>query len=452
MENKFVFDREFQIGVLGLMVQNYDFLVVGTDLIKPEYFEDQTLVWYFQTIRDYFLDHHLRPTDTVLKNELLKAAKSGRVKDDDLASYLDVFKKIKEPVSESAYLTSEVVQFCRRQAVRRALLEVAPQLDSHDYDVWGSIENKVRDACNVGAHAMNIGTQYFLDYNERIRQRSEGEDRITIPTGITELDYRIGGGLKSGQLGVWMGGTGAGKSVVLPHCGKRAVVGGFKVVHYTLELNEQEVSDRYDSSWTGVPAQELVDNASTIKEQLDKLAKRFGNRLVVKFYPTRTATVATIKTHLRQLLNLGFKPDLVIVDYGDLLKPTSSYQDEYSDLGVIFADLRGLAGEMQVPIWTATQANRSGMAAETLDVEHVSDSLKKMQIADLVIAICMNREERATKQARLYLAKNRNGPAGVSIPIQTAYDRMAFYVPITPDPPIVTRQQFQASRRKPNNQ
>jgi replicative DNA helicase len=155
----------------------------------------------------------------------------------------------------------------------------------------------------------------------------------------------------------------------------------------------------------------------------------YGDSLVIKFYPTKTATISTIRSHLQQLRNNKFYPDLVIVDYADLLKPTSNYNDQYADLGATFADLRGLAGELNIPVWTATQVNRAGIMADAPDIEHVSDSLQKMMIADIAIAIAMTKEERAVHRARLFIQKNRNGPAKREVQIHTAYDRMCFYRP-----------------------
>lgn len=428
-ETHFPLTRRFQAGIIGLMCQKFDFLVTAVDLVRPEYFEDPVLIWYFQTARDYFLDYQTKPTFDVLRNELLKASKNNRFREEEIKKYVDTYKTVCSPVDEEQYLTTQVVQFCRRQEMRRTLLEVAPQLSSDDVEVWGQIESKVRDACNVGAHALDIGRQYFVDYQERIEQRLLGDDKNVIPTGIKELDLVLGGGLKSGQLGVWMAGTGIGKSIALPQCGKRAVVGGYKAVNYTLELDDDDYCTRYDANWADVRINRLIEEHELVKKRLDKQATQYGNSLIVKFYPTRTASVSTLRSHLTQLKAVSFVPDIIMVDYGDLLKPLTSYNDEYSDLGGIFADLRGLAGETKTAMWTATQANRGGWSKEVLDLDSVADSFKKVQIADVVIAICMNREERENGEARLFVAKNRNGPAGMEIPIRTAYEKMRFFDP-----------------------
>ena len=142
-------------------------------------------------------------------------------------------------------------------------------------------------------------------------------------------------------------------SIFLPHVGKRAIINGYKVVHYTLELDEKDIAERYDACFSSIPVYDLIQESNNLELKLQALKAKYGNSLVIKFYPTGSASVNTIKNHMTQLHGLGFVPDLVIVDYGDLLKPLTSYHDEYSDLGKIFEGLRGLAGEFQVPVWTA---------------------------------------------------------------------------------------------------
>ena len=433
---KFPFDRQFQIGIISLMMKRFDFLVTAVELIKPEYFEDEVLIWFYKKCRDYYLDYKMSPTQIVLQNELIKASEAKRIKQESVKQYVDLFNRLEQPVDAQSYLINEVVRFCRRQAVKHALVSSAPLIDSDDANVWDQIVDNMQEACNVGNTFLDIGIQYFPESKERIRNRALGNIKKVIPVGITEVDEKLNGGLKAGQLGIFMGGTGAGKSIALPHCGKAAIIRGYKVLHYTFELDEDEVATRYDANWTATPVHDLRSQAKKVQTELEGLHSKYDNSLIIKYFPTRTASVNSLKSHYNQLKAQGFIPDMIIVDYGDLLKPTTTYNDEYSDLGAIFADLRGWAGELEVPMWTATQVNRTGMNSEIVDIDHIGDSLKKAQIADVLIAICCTREEIDMGVVRLFGAKNRNGPPKWVVPIKTAYDRMAFYVPGAPIPNI----------------
>lgn len=434
------------------MKQNWDFFLHCVDNVKAEYFEDKVLIWFFQTMINYYQDYNTKPTDVVIANELRKCVASGRIKEDEISSYTEVFKELKKDVFEQEYLWNEVVRFCKAQATRKAMMESASLINSEDPEVWDRIVQMMAEATSVGNDAGDLGIQYFKDYKDRVLERARGDDRLIIPTGVSDLDSYIGGGPKSGQMMMWMAGTGVGKSIALVNVGRRAVTSAYNVVHYTLELSQKEIADRYDSCWTKFPIAELIPNTAGIVKKLGELGDKYGNSLIIKSYPTKGASVHTLRSHLMRIVNNEFKPDMIIVDYLDLLKHTSSYNDEYSDLGETAAYLRGLVGEgggFFVPLHTATQVNRAGAAAHTPDVMHVSDSFKKMFIADIVAVICMTREERNANIARIALPKNRNGPADIEITIPTAYHRMCFYNPQGSIPLIGDAAKVTVTKKEP---
>jgi len=436
----FPFDRDFQIGILALMLARHDFLLTGVELFQPEYFEDKILIWFFSTIKNFYEQFQSHPTiDPVLSNELRKAVRSKTVRDTDLADYEFVLKKLQQPVSNTPYTIEEVIRFCRRQAGRKVWLETAPLMETADDEVWDDIVNRISQIPAIGMNHLDIGTNYFQTLQERIRGRENGgTNKRAIPVGITELDLKIGGGLKDGQLGLWLGGTGRGKSIALSHCGKIAVTHGYNVAHYTLELDEGDIAERYDAALTGVPINELGNHTAQVRRKAAFMQERWGHQLRIKHYPTGTASIMTIKQHLRQLDATGWRPDLIIVDYGDLLKPLTNYQDVYADLGAIFKDLRGLAGEMQLPIWSATQSNRVGLVADVIDVEHIADSIQKAFIGDVIIALCATKDEIEKGVLRLFGVKNRNGPDKFTVDICSSYDKMILQDLLREPPPNTT--------------
>lgn len=454
MEKKFIFNRDFQIRILALACQDFPFLNLINDLVLPEYFDDRVLSWYFKMIQEYFLDYRKKPTLVILERELENAIQRKRIKEGEEDLYRAVLTRItellKEPLDESEYIIKETIRFCKRQSVRKTLLEVAPLTDSEDEDIWDQIESKVRKACDAGNSSLEIGTNYFKTISQRIADRLSFEEYKIIPTGIRELDNHISGGLKAGQLGVVVGSSGFGKSILSAHFGKYAVINGYKVVHYTLELNEKDVCERYDAAFSSIPVRDLIPKSKDLEKKLNKLATKYNDSLIIKFYPTGTATVATIRNHLNQIRGQGFEPDLVVIDYLDLLKSSANYSDEYTSLGEITKDIRGLAGEFNIPIWSPTQTNRAGMSAELPGMEHVGDSIKKVQIADILVAICMTKEERLNNEARLHIAKNRNGPTNVIVHLKTAFDKMKFQdlgITVEEEEEEVSQKKF---RRKPN--
>lgn len=426
MATKFKFHREFQIKVLALMHQDYDFVIMVHSMIDPDYFSDDILAWFFCCMRDYYLDYQMRADADVVKNELLKAAQRKQIKSSDVPEYLKVYKLLGQKITDRKYIVDEVSIFCKHQAIAAAILEGPDLLAQGKFE---EIESRIRDAVQVGAGAFDLGEQYFVGWPERLRRRSQQIVLATMPTGITPLDTVIGGGLKAKQLGMWMAPTNRGKSVALGHCGKRAVVVGKRVVHYTLEMASDEVSSRYDSSFSRIPMRDLMDKEYRLAQKLDKFGIVWGNSLIIKEYPTKTASVSDIRAHLIQCASIGFEPDLVIVDYLDLLKPPRYYKEKRDELSATCEVLRGLAGEVVVPIWSATQANRSAISMETHTEEQMSEDIGKANISDIIVTINQTKEEVDDEIMRLFVAKNRNGPRYRTIKIKTALDRMCFYEP-----------------------
>jgi replicative DNA helicase len=318
------------------------------------------------------------------------------------------------------------VTFCKHQAITAAILEGPKLLQEEKFE---EIESKIREAVSVGVGIMDMGEQYFIGWPERLRRRSQVTTLSTVPTGITELDSYLNGGLHAKQLGLWMGPTSRGKSLALMHCGKRAVIIKKRVAHYTLELSQDEVSTRYDATFSKIPVHDLLDKEYLLAARLDRLGLTWGNTLIVKEYPTKKAGVGTIRAHLLQLASIGFIPDLVIIDYLDLLRPPRYYKEKRDELSAITEEMKGLATEMSFPIWSATQANRSAISMETHTEEQMSEDIGKANISDILITLNQTKEEVDDEIMRLFLAKNRNGPRYRTIKIKTAFDRMSFYEP-----------------------
>ena len=220
--------------------------------------------------------------------------------------------------------------------------------------------------------------------------------------------------------------TGAGKSMALVHIGAEALRQGRTVVHYTLELADTTVGNRYDSCITGVPLQDLHN----YKEQILTDIKNIPGTLIIKEYPTKSATISSLENHLDRLRQRGFEPSMVIVDYGDLLRPRStSYKQELRhNLGDIYEEMRGLAQKYDIPVWTASQTNRSGLNAEVITMESISEAFNKCFVADLICSISRTVEHKAEDKGRMFVAKNRNGPDGIVFPMHIDTSRVKLEV------------------------
>ena len=179
-----------------------------------------------------------------------------------------------------------------------------------------------------------------------------------------------------------------------------------------MELNEAYVGLRYDSIFSGVESQNLKYHKEEVMEKLFKLE---GN-LTIKYYPTKSCTVNTLSAHLKKVVTFGEKVDMVLVDYADIMRDVHKSSEMRHALGNIYEDLRGLAGELQVPIWTASQANRSALDEDVIEANKVAESYAIVMTADFVVSLSRKIEDKIGNTGRFHVIKNRFGPDGLTYP------------------------------------
>ena len=275
--------------------------------------------------------------------------------------------------------------------------------------------------------AMKAGSERDLghDYIISLEDRLTSSVRNTLPTPWDSITNVMDGGLAGGELGVLVAPAGIGKTWCLQSLGAHLVKEGKTVVHYTLELNESYVGLRYDTVFSGTP----TANIKFYQEDVQKVIDGLAGKLIIKYYPTRSASVNTLAAHLKQMEIQEIKPDVVIVDYADILKPTTFYKEKRHATGETYENLRGMAGEFDVPIWTASQANRSSLEEEVIDASKVSEDYSKVMTADFVMSVSRKVEDKIANTGRVHVIKNRFGVDGITFPanINTNTGRIEVY-------------------------
>ena len=333
--------------------------------------------------------------------------------DDDLVKqqakeYLVNVLKDPSIIEDCDYVKETSLDFCKKQKLKEAMLESVKLLNNSSFD---EISTVINTALKLGSDT-NFGYDYKLDFEERYKIKH----RNPITTGWKEIDSICKDGLGNGELGVVIAPTGAGKSMALVHLGSQAVKLGKTVIHYSLEMSDTVIGTRYDSCITGV---KLADTFN-LKEQIYEKVKDIEGNVIIKEYPTKSATTATIKNHLEKIKSRGIPIDMIIVDYADLLKPVSNKRnsEKRHDLESIYEELRGIAQTFECPIWTASQTNRSGLNAEVITMESISEAYNKCFVADFIFSVSRTIEDKAANKGRIFVAKNRNGPDGIIFPIR----------------------------------
>ncbi len=308
-------------------------------------------------------------------------------------------------LTDVEYIKDTSLDFCKKQNLKSAMVKSIGLLQNSSYD---EISQVINDSLKLGMDN-DEGYDWKKDFEERFKPRF----RNPISTGWDLIDNISKGGLGQKELGVVIAPTGAGKSMVLVHLGTQALKAGKTVVHYTLELQDTVIGSRYDSCLTKVP----LGNLMSFKEKIYEEVQDIEGRLIVKEYPTKSATTHTIKTHLEKLKMRNVNVDMIIVDYADLLRPVRSQREKRNELETIYEELRGIAAEMECPIWTASQTNRSGLNAEVITMEAISEAFNKCFVSDFIFTVSRTVDDKVANSGRVFVAKNRNGPDGLVFPI-----------------------------------
>jgi hypothetical protein len=196
--------------------------------------------------------------------------------------------------------------------------------------------------------------------------------------------------------------------------GAEALRRGKNIVHYTFELTETAVGIRYDSHLTAIPSNEIQDSKEAV---LEKYKEMDLGKLIIKEYPTGAATVNTIRNHLEKLSLRGVVPNMLLIDYADIMRSSREFDALRLELKLIYEELRNLAMEKNIPIWTASQANRDSSNSDVVGLENMSESYGKAMVADVVVSLSRKPSEKATGAGRLFVAKNRAGRDGIIFPV-----------------------------------
>jgi len=394
------YGKTFQEGLVQLIYQDRPFADQITEVLDLNFLELEYLRIFTDKIVSYRERYSKHPSAdavvTILRTEL---DSEEVVTQQQLKEY---FTRISTTELEDIeYIKEQSLDFCRKQNLKEAMLQSVDLLQSCSFD---EISKVINDSLKLGSET-NFGHDFLADFEERYKPKH----RQPVTTGWKDIDQIIGGGLGKSELGVVVAPTGAGKSMVLVHLGSQAIIEGKTVIHYTLELQDTVIGNRYDSCITGYPLSDLMSFKTEIYDEI----KDIDGSLIVKEYPTKSASVNTIRAHLNKLMKRGINPGLIIVDYADLLRPVVVRKEKRAELESIYEDLRAISTEFQCPLWTASQTNRSGLNAEVITMEQISEAFNKCFVADFIFSVSRTVEDKQNNTGKIFIAKNRNGPDGI---------------------------------------
>jgi archaellum biogenesis ATPase FlaH len=388
----------FQLKVINQLLTNKEFLLNIRDTIQEEYFDNQSLQWIVTRTLKYFDHYHTSPTLEALQIEVKKL-------DNDVLKTA-VVEQLRESYrienQDIEYVREEFSNFCKNQQLKKALLTSVELLNSGMYE---DIRQLIDNALKAG-NEKNIGHEYSKDVESRYRP----DAREIVPTPWTDINKLLMGGLGGGDLGLVFGGPGGGKSWMMVAIAGEAVKLGYNVVYYTLELGEVYVGKRFDAFFTN----ESVNQIHLHRKKVENEINRLEGKLVVKEFSMGKATIQTLESHISKLKDMDIDPDLIIIDYIDLLRSPKRSSDRKDEIDDVYMAVKGLAREMNIPIWSVSQVNRSGAQDDIIQGDKAAGSYDKIMISDFCLSLSRKKEDKVNGTGRLHVMKNRYGMDGLT--------------------------------------
>ena len=398
------YGKSFQEKLCMVILDDRPFADQIEEVLDVNFLELNYLKLFLNKIFDYRKKYGVHPSRDIMKTILRSELDS----ENELTAKQVREFYVRSQVNATAdveYIKDTSLDFCKKQNLKSAMVKSIGLLQTSSFD---EISQVINDSLKLGMDNEE-GYDWKRDFEERFKPRF----RNPVTTGWELIDDISKGGLGQKELGVVIAPTGAGKSMALVHLGTQALKEGKTVVHYTLELQDTVVASRYDSCLTKIPLKSLT----SFKEKIYEEVLDIEGKLIVKEYPTKTASTQTIRNHLEKLRMRNIDVDMIIIDYGDLLRPVRYQKEKRNELESIYEELRGIAAEYEAPVWTASQTNRSGLNAEVITMESISEAFNKCFVADFIFSISRTIEDKTTNSGRLFVAKNRNGPDGLVYPL-----------------------------------
>ena len=381
------FTEDLQKLFLSFLISDKELFLRVQSLVVPEYFNNK-LRPAVKLIREHADQYNSVPTIEQVKGKANVQLELDK----------DITARHKE------WFVNEFQDFAKFKALEKAILASADDIEKGEYY---SVEKRIKEASDVGL-ATNLGTNYFHDPLARLKSLRENNGQVS--TGWTAVDKRLFGGFNKGELNIFAGGSGAGKSLFLQNLALNWALEKLNVVYVTLELSEELVAMRLDSMNTGMNSKTLFKNMEDVDLKVRMLNKTSGALQIV--YLPSGVNVSQLKSYVKEYeIQSGLQPQAIVIDYLDLMMPNDKRVSP-SDLFVkdkyVAEELRNLAVELDMLLVTASQLNRTAVEEIEFDHSHIAGGLSKVQTADNVMGIFTSAPMRERGRYQLQFMKTRS--------------------------------------------
>jgi replicative DNA helicase len=400
----------FQYRLTHEFMENHTFFEDLSSIIDQNMFTDPNLKTFVGVMKNYYEREGHVPSYDMLEVELRDISHS----DKEIETYLAILEKVRNSASDGVERTRELAEkfFKQQNIIRTAneILKIAGNGDTSQYDACVDLLN---DAITKGTHN-DFGEGLFDHINETLSD----DYRVPIPTGIGKIDEALEGGLGKGELGVIIGPTSFGKTSLTTAMASHAACNGYKVLQIVFEDRIKQIQRKHLGRITGIEAKDLSkpDVIDLVRQTIDAFPQKEElekNLRIVKF-PSGEKTARQLERFIKKLINSGFKPDLTIIDYFECLEhePDKSSSNEFSQEGKTMRRFEAMAGELDMAIWIPSQGTKDSINLELVTMDKIGGSVKKAQIAHVIMSIARTVDDIANNKATIAILKNRAGKSG----------------------------------------
>lgn len=421
-------DQNLKLKMFHQFLFNREFYVATRGYIKPEFFDSPVLKRSVQFVHNAFTKLGVVFTYDIYES-VIRRDKALNVKYTEVIDFLlEELKEMVVPPAEMTFLVEMAKQEVRNQKAVEVLRDGTKHVEE------GNIDQFVKDVVTKLSERelkQLMHLDFLTDFSAVVSMLNS-RDESKIATLISALDHLLAGGFAPKELTVLMAGPGIGKTALLVNFAWAALLQKKTVAYYTLEVSAPVLFMRAFCLATGLTSEEVLENPQQAKAVFEKHPCRsfFGNLHIFE-YPSHSISSFDLEQHLREMIQYrDIIPDLVLVDYGDLLIPTRSYRNRFEELDSIYVHLRGVAAKLGVHLITASQVNREGMKTDSADNVHVAGSYAKIATADVVLSLNQNEDEKIRKRMRLIVTKNRNAALGDPIELEVDFKRSLMREPV----------------------
>lgn len=401
--------QSFQLKLLSQLFSDRKFSERILSVIQTKYFDNMNYRQIVVFIKDYYEKYENIPTyDNIMQTISIE------IKDDIQKEYLfEIVKEIKkQTLEDSRFVQDRSLKFCKQQALKKALQYCNKVLERGDFEEYDKLEGKLKEVLDIGEE-----NDDGIDVMSGLEDVLSENFRRPIPTGIDGIDKNIEGGLSKGELGVIFAGPGGGKTTILTKISNTGKNLGYNVLQIIFEDSDVQIRRKHFSCWTGIQLNDLSKYKDKVIEKINILKKennKFNEgRLQIKRFPSGTVTINKIKNYIKRQISVGFKPDIVILDYLECILPNERIEDINTAEGSIIRSFESMLFDLDMVGWCGLQGNRSSISSDIVRMDQMGGSIKRAQVGHLVISIAKSLQQKELGLATIAILKSRFGRDGI---------------------------------------